>query len=388
MLCDYYGVGHTYQENLLAKYYSALGHTVVVIASTNESITDFINGKHNNSAPKRIDFDGEVKILRLPYKLNVLGKIRSFQDVPKIIEDEKPDIIYAHDIYFNLHQAAKYKREKGKKLILDYHADYTNSAKNWLSLNILHKLIRKPYFNTVKKNIDKIYPVVPESAKFLNEVYDVPYHQMEVLPLGCDYMLIHSVISTIDKTKEREKLGIGENHFVILNGGKFSAQKRTLLAIEALKKLDNPNIHLLIFGKPEQGQEAYYEEMQKHSRNLNVHYLGWITAEESYKYMGVSDLALFPASQSVLWQQCIGAHLPVIAGDVGQQDMEYLNLHSNLIKVNAQDINADYFASLIQGLYSNPVKLAEMRNGAKKTAEEFLDYRKIAEKTLSDVDLP
>ena len=38
------------------------------------------------------------------------------------------------------------KKNTNCKMILDYHADYSNSAHGWLSLNILHKIIKGGYF--------------------------------------------------------------------------------------------------------------------------------------------------------------------------------------------------------------------------------------------------
>lgn len=387
MICDFYGVGQTYQENLLAKYYTKLGHSVVILASTTEILADFIAEKYDKNKPKSITYENTVKIIRLPYKLNLFNRIRSFPEVYSILTDEKPDLIFAHDIYFNLHEAVKYKKMFKIKLILDYHADYTNSGKNWLSINILHKLIRKPYFKRFQNEIDKIYPIVPEGAKFLNDIYDVQYEDMEVLPLGCDFDKITKIKKKIDIKQEREKLGIFNNDLIVINGGKFNKLKKTHLTIETLRKLKNPNIHLLIFGKAEAGHEDYENFMHESSKDLNVHFLGWINSDEAYKYMLISDVALFPSSQSVLWQQCIGAGLPLIAGDSGQQDMSYLNKNNNLIRVDKENINAEYFSEILNDLYIDRSKLMEMKKGSIRTTQEYLNYELIVTKTLRDCEI-
>ncbi|MDE5438580.1 glycosyltransferase family 4 protein [Elizabethkingia meningoseptica] len=384
MLCDYYGIGQTYQENLLSKYYRKLGHDVVILASTIENISDFIHNIYDKKKPASVDYDNETKVVRLPYNLNIFNKLRSFKGVYNILEEEKPDLIFAHDIYFNLSDAVRYKKKYNVKLIMDYHADYSNSAKNWISLNILHKLIRKTYFKGLMKYIDKIYPVVPESARFLKEVYSVPYNKMDILPLGCDFDQIQEIRENTNRLIEREKLGIKNDDIVILNGGKFNFNKKTHLAIEMLDFFKDKNIHLLLFGKADKGSEEYEAHLRRIAEGKNVHFLGWINAEDAYKFMIISDIALFPASQSVLWQQCIGAYLPVIAGDVGQQDMSYLNQNNNLIKVDFENINSHYFAQTIKEIYENRQKLIEMKNGAEKTAREYLSYNLIVMKTLRD----
>lgn len=383
MLCDFYGIGQTYQENLLTKYYRILGHEVVNLASTTTDIIDFNNGVHNSKTPTSVEYEYGAKIIRLHYAFNIKSKLRAFKGVKKILKEEKPDLIIAHDIHFNLAEAAAYKKKSGCKLIMDYHADYTNSAKNWVSLNILHKLIRKKYFKKYQKYIDKIYPVVPGSVRFLTEVYSVSPNDMEILPLGCDYSKIQTVKNGVNRTKLRRKMGIAPNDIVILTGGKFHILKNTHLAIEAVKILNRKDVHLILFGKADKGFEKYEEEMKVSAKGYNIHFLGWIKPEESYKYMAISDIALFPSSQSVIWQQCIGAHLPIIAGDLGQQDMSYLNQNSNLIRVSTENLTTEYFAKVIDNLIETPEALEIMKRGAEKTAREYLDYKIIAEKTLS-----
>lgn len=53
MLSDFFGVNLSYQENMLAKYYTQNGHQVVVIASTIESIFDYMQNKYERSTPKK-----------------------------------------------------------------------------------------------------------------------------------------------------------------------------------------------------------------------------------------------------------------------------------------------------------------------------------------------
>ena len=61
-----------------------------------------------------------------------------------------------------------------------------------------------------------------------------------------------------------------------------------------------------------------------------------------------------------------------------------MNQNNNIIKVDKEDLNADYFASLLNRLIDNPSHINEMKKGAEKTAKEYLDYRIIAEQTLKN----
>lgn len=76
---------------------------------------------------------------------------------------------------------------------MDYHADFSNSGKNWVSINILHKIIRKKYLYRYKKYIDKIYPVVPAGEEFLHKIYGISYDEMELLLLAVSMMNVKNL---------------------------------------------------------------------------------------------------------------------------------------------------------------------------------------------------
>ena len=144
MLCEFYNETLEYQENLLVKYYCKHGHDVTVITSTFESVFDYYNNQHNNNLPSKIYYDRGAKIIKLPFKFNFFGKLKKYISIKNIVEEEKPDLLYIHDIMPNMMEMLDYKkRNPHVKMIMDYHADYSNSANNWLSLNVLHKIIRK-----------------------------------------------------------------------------------------------------------------------------------------------------------------------------------------------------------------------------------------------------
>ena len=46
-------------------------------------------------------------------------------------------------------------------------------------------------------------------------------------------------------------------------------------------------------------------------------FAGWVDAVDVYRMMDACDFAVFPASQSVLWQQALAMGLPLIVGQVG-----------------------------------------------------------------------
>jgi glycosyltransferase involved in cell wall biosynthesis len=384
MLCDFYNHTLQYQENFLSKYYKKHGHDVTIIASTFESVFDYMSDKYNGNVVKNEKIIDGVKIIKLPYLFNVFNKLRKFGGVTKILNIEKPDIIFAHSIHLNLREAIKYKKKNpNTKIIMDYHADYSNSANNWISLNILHKIIRKIFLHSVIKYIDQIYPVVPASLTFLHDVYKVPYDRMEVLPLGADIDMVNEVKMAHNGHIIREKLNIPYGDFVIFTGGKLDIVKRTHFLIEAFIMLSDPRLHLIVVGEPQGKDSTYKIKLEKMSQGFNqIYFTGWLSGKEVYDYMDASDFAVFPASQSILWQQVIGMGLPLIVGQLKDQPVAYLNKNNNMMILKEDEINAENIAEKIRVLIDTPNLLNKMKAGALKTSEEFLSYDKIVQRTL------
>lgn len=392
MISDAYFEGLQYQENLLNKYYKKSGHEVTILASNFKDIFDYYADNYVKDDTTSDEYINGTRIVKLPFKFNILNKLRKLKDVPKYLEEIKPDVIYVHDIHLNIVDAANYKKKNPNcKIIMDFHADYSNSAKNWLSLNILHKIVRNSYLKKARKYIDKIYYVVPASGLFLHEVYSIPYKDMSLLPLGVDYDLTKEIRNKLNKSELRTKLNIPQDAKVIFTGGKICLLKQTHLIIEALNLLKNSNYHLVIVGTFSENEQEYEKQIKTlASYNKNIHLAGWVSGEKVYEFMHACDIAAFPASQSVLWQQSMSMALPLIIGEeyktaTGKsfcQDIDYLNLKENIYIIRKNQLSA---SSIVEGIkfYFESEKLETYKENADFVAEKMLDYNKIVQETLN-----
>ncbi len=384
MLCEFFHEQLEYQENLLLKYYRKHGFDVTVLTSTIDSVFDYYSDKHDVNKPTREYFFNGARIVKIQYEyVRLKNRLRKYKDITWILEEEQPNLIYVHDIMLNFHEAIRYvKRHPECKMIMDYHADYSNSAKHWLSLQVLHGIIRRRfYLDPARKFLSKIFPIVPAGFKFLNEVYKVPWSEMELLPLGGDYDLAKQISSTVDRVALRRKLGIPSNAFVIFTGGKLEPRKKTQILISAVNRLARNDIHLLIAGKAD--SEQYGTVLAETAADSpQIHFLGWLNTHDIYTHMAIADAAIFPASQSILWQQSICMHMPLVVGDTGGQSVDYLNPYSNIITLERSEISEERFAEVILELQRDPCKTKQMREGAAKTACELLDWNKLIYKTL------
>lgn len=384
MLCDFYNESLEYQENLLVKYYRKHEHEVTVITSTFETVFDYYNDRHGNLRPPRTYYDHGAKIVKLRYRYNFLNRLRAYTRIDKILDEAAPDLIYVHDIMLNFPECVEYvKRHPGCRMIMDYHADYSNSGKNGLSLRVLHGVARKYFLDRARPHLSRIFPVVPASATFLHEVYKVPYEEMELLPLGADVDLARDVARRGEGKRLRAEMGFSENEIVIFTGGKLAPAKRTELLLEAVGQLSNLRLQLVIAGESSDADAGYKQQLLRLAQGRrNIHFVGWLGREDTYRHLDMSDLAVFPASQSILWQQAIAAGLGLIVGNIGHQDISYLNLEHNIVVLQREEICAEGLAAAINEVVRRPERLRQMSEGAIRVADEHLDWNLLIERTL------
>lgn len=381
MICDFYDSSLEFQENLLVKYYLKKNHDVVVITSTFNNVFDYYADRHDKKVKPTVTFDNTAKIIRLKYLFNVLNRLRAYTSIKKILINESPDLIFVHDIMLNIIECVNYvKHNPNCKMILDYHADYSNSGKNWISIKILHGLLRKKILDYAMPYISKIFPIVPASFKFLKEIYKVKEEKMEILPLGADFDYINEVKSKLNRELFRGNLGILNSDFVIFTGGKIDSKKQTHLLIKALELINDKRIKLIVIGKHSIGHEEYYNNLYENS-NSNIIFLGWLNKHEVYSTILASDIAVFPASQSILWQTAIACGLPLICGDIGNQDISYLN-KGNIEIINYDLINSETISMQILKIFNDYEKFMSMKSAALEVGEHLLDWNKLVIKTL------
>ena len=389
MLCDFYNESLEYQENLLVKYYRKHGHEVTVVASTFESVFDYYNDRHDNALPMRDYEDQGARIIKLPYRFNVLNRLRAYPRLDALLNETRPDLIFVHDIMLNLPDCTRYiKRHPLCKMILDYHADYSNSGKNWLSLKLLHGVVRKRYLDQARPYLARIFPIVPAGATFLHEVYKVPHEDMELLPLGADTDLGQQVHDQGARSRLRIAFGIGEQDCVVFTGGKLDPLKRTEAVIDAVRTSGRNDLHLLVVGEAAANLFDYKAMLlQRAGAAPNIHFVGWQDSRGVYEYLDMADIAVFPASQSILWQQAISMGLPLVVGERSAgatrlQDVSYLSGEGNVVVLDEREPLVGALRRHIGRLAGAPDARQVMSKGARRVSQQLLNWNHLIGQTL------
>lgn len=380
-LCSSYNDGWSYQDNIIPFYHKKLGHDVTVIT------TPFINDKESTGyifykTGSYFDANG-VKIirkeLRFSNKFIISKKFRLYKGLYGTLVSEKPDIIFIHCCQFlDIKYVVKFaKKNPAVRIYVDGHEDFGNSARNWLSKNILHKFIWKYCANLIEPYTTKFYGVLPARVDFLVDMYKLPLEKVELLVLGAEDEKVAEAKSDVTfKRQFRKKYNIEEDDFLIITGGKLDSNKpQTLLLMEAVKNLNKENVKLIVFGSV----SSEYKEIFTDLLNENIQYIGWVESKETYKYFNAADLVVFPGLHSVFWEQVVGLGKPCV--------FRYMNGFTHVdIGGNCKFIyedSIDEIKNIIKEIVGNNKMYEGMKKVAQEKGMEVFSYEKISERSIT-----
>ena len=156
-------------------------------------------------------------------KDNFKKKFKKYPELYNTIKETNPDFLFVHGLSFpDTKVIAKYlKKHTYVKANADNHADFSNSATNWISKNILHRVIRKRYAQKLMPFVNTFFGVLPARVDFMTELYGIPREKCKLLLMGADDDLVDKY-SNNEKIREvRDKFNIKETDFLIVTGGKI-----------------------------------------------------------------------------------------------------------------------------------------------------------------------
>lgn len=369
---------YSYQENMLPKFHKELGYEVEVIASL---VTFDKDGKGiflEKGSTYQNEYD--IKVTRLDYKRpeKIYRKLKRYIGTYSALEVANPEILFIHGCQFmDMDIIVRYLKEHSNvKVYVDNHADFSNSATNFLSKNVLHKILWKNRADMICPYTTKFYGVMPSRVDFLVNVYGLPKDKVELLVLGADDDKVAAAKNSEVKDHIRKKYNIQPDDFLIMTGGKIDAFKtQTLLLMEAVAQIKNPKVKLIVFG-------SVTPELKDKVNTLcvkdKVQYIGWIKSERSYEYFAVADLVVFPGRHSVFWEQVVGLGIPMICKY--WDGTTHIDVGGNvkfLYKDDSREIK-----NVIESLLYNHEEYQKMKNNALEVGMKNFSYKDIAIRSI------
>jgi glycosyltransferase involved in cell wall biosynthesis len=244
---------------------------------------------------------------------------------------------------------------------MDCHADYYNTDYNKsLKNKLIHKIIS---FRTRKNNqfVEKFWGTTPWRMDFLRDVYKVDNHKIDLLIMGGDETYIVGKKTKNIRKYIREKYGIPQDAFLVITGGRLDKRKQQHILMDAVKDMNKDKVWLLAFGTPTDEMKEKYAE---YAMVENIVMPGWISGSGSYDLFLASDLAVFPGTHSVLWEQAVACGIPGIFKY--WKGMTHVKLNENAILL--KEVNVETIKNAIQ---SSITRYEIMKTDADKIARLF-----------------
>ncbi|WP_275373066.1 glycosyltransferase family 4 protein [Clostridium tertium] len=375
-----YTDGWAYQENLIPEAHKRLGHEVVVIATTVNSLT----GKPREVTPNNIYEINGVKVIRLAPRIVLFSKrLDIYNSIEKALEYEKPEIIFIHGINFlSLGEVRRYKKKYPECVVVgDTHSDYGNSLKRLPFIN-KYLIQRVLWRSLIKKNLsmfDIIYYVAIQTKVFAMENYSLPETIMKYLPMGGDVTNYQLNNRKNIRAKFREKIGVSENTLVFITGGRFRESKKLYELITAFQMIKFKDIKLVIFGKFEDSK--YKNNVMNLIKNDNrIKFIGWLNPLETTEAFLSSDMALFSGTQSVIWRNAVACGLPVVCRyTFGSEEID---VGGNAIHIYSDDPFA--WKQIISHIVETPELLNRMKKNSLEKGIVFFNNDRIAQIVIDD----
>lgn len=377
-LAAVYTEGFGYQENIIPRMHKAQGHDVMILASI-EVIEPGVGYVY--TTPAIYQNEDEIPVVRIPYKgfmpTKLASKVRWYNGVEKVLLEFEPDIIFMHDAQTAaVFPIIKYlKNHSSCRLYVDSHTDFINSAKGWLSKSLLHGVLYKWYVRNTIPYARKYYGTLPARVTFYRNVYGTPAEKTEYLPLGVDDLKTPMSLRETVKQSIRDSLGISQDSFVIVSGGKLESRKNTIMLMQAFCVLSQkyPNVHLILFGSISPEILSDFDNII-HS-NSSISYIGWVSSNETYKYFFAADLACFPGTHSTLWEEAVGYGIPAIFKY--WDGIDQVDLGGNCIMLR-EPITVLSISSSIEKVLIDKVAYQHMKEVSLVQGVEQFSYSRIA----------
>lgn len=376
-----YRDGFGYQENIIPRKHKELGLDVQIVtynqqgdASYDNTILEAHTFNNSDGIPVHVLAKNPSILKKIPF---IVGWINTTIGLENKLEELKPDYIFVHGLcrHDNMDVIRYVKRHPAVRLYADNHSDYYNTPINTFREKSFRYVFGRYSGKQFGKYARKVWGVTPWRVTYQQEVYGVPAHKSDLLIMGGDESLIHWEEKDTIRKNKLSKLNIPFNSFVIITGGKIDRAKNIHILIEALRKMKREDVYLIVFGKAEKDMVDFMNNVN----DDNIRNIGWIGSDDCYDLYLASDLAVFPGTHSVLWEQACASGLPCVVKD-WDKGFNHVDVGGNCIIT--KDITVDGLSRLLSNIIDDKETYNIMKTVASTKARTEFSYIEIAKRAI------
>lgn len=281
---------------------------------------------------------------------------RHYNEIAELFKKEKFDLIIAEggDTQAITEIAKGYRREQFANHIHIHYLPPKNIAENYGHMIGVSEFVTKEYLNACK---------VPVKAHTLKNAIDTDKFNKKV--------------AEEERKNIREKLGLDEQDFVILYVGRIMEIKGVIELIEAVIRLKDKHIKLMIMGSANSGKYAFspYERKVKKLAEENserIIFTGYVDNNEVYKYAAAADVQCLPTlveeAAPLVVLEAMAEGLPLIVTKSGGVS-EYIDDSTALI-IEKENVSENLKRAICY-MKENPEVRTRMSENAKIQSEQY-----------------
>jgi len=290
-----------------------------------------------------------------PFFLRAMQSLKAFKLLYHKVQEIHPDILYINNPLL-LPLGLYCQKKLGLAVIYDVYEDSYGFG--------LHRLI----ISFIEKRLAKLTDCLFTTTEGLRNKFRTFHKNIYVVYNSVDITRIPSNQIKI----QRESLGINKDAIVVGYTGMLSSIRGIDKAIEALKYLEDTNIHLLIVGGPESELKKANNLATKYSVESRVHLLDSVSFDEIWKYYKIMDIGLIlyqPAPNHVRTLpnklfDYITMGIPIIASEIPEYKRAFPVSKKAIMFVDAT--NPIEIAKKIELLSKSPDIRLELSKNAKQ----------------------
>lgn len=214
----------------------------------------------------------QIDFIRTPYHP---GNIKAYKQLKEIVEREKFDVIHCNTPIGGVVGRLLGKSCKVPTVIYQAHGFHF-----YKGAPVLNWFLYYPVEKALARNTDILITINSEDHQLAKKKFKLKNNAVCRLVHGVgidnDYYRVEAEERQRIFRKKREELGLNNECIVLISIGEINKNKNNKTIIEALGKVKNPNIHLLLCGiGPESNTLMQLTERLK--INKQVHFLGFRT---------------------------------------------------------------------------------------------------------------
>ena len=374
-----YQEGLGYEENHLPFFQARLGADISIVTTTLplagwQGLDHFQTG----ALPGVYEERG-VRVHRLKAKFQARkGTQFLLKGLQSALNEIRPDILHIHNPVGTLTvQALSAAKALGLPAVIDCHL--------WRFLTYPHRLVGRVYYGLFRRVflpyygsvIKRYIPLGPDPEEVLHSLFGIPYSLMTHSTLGADTSSFRHDESAGLET--RRALGIPADAKVILFGGRIDRGKEIDVLVDAWKMLAGKyDAYLLLVGPAAPGVAEGLARATGSEASGKLILTGLVANAELPNYMSAADVAVWPGNPGITMNEAMACHAVLVHSDAAAG--RHLTLYGNGAAFERG--NARSLAGVLDSIFADPSRLADMRLRSRRLAEEIFDWKVVAARTL------